>query len=214
MVVSFSAGQNSHKMAAKTTGEFCVVRNVHAKSSVWKHFSLKKSIAEGEIIKNIAVCDKCGADVKYSGGTTNLVTHLRRHHPSSSTATPSECSTADKPKAPSSPSPVADTTRNIAGYFGSTYTRGSTRAKAITDKIARFIVKDLRPFRIVESTEFRGLVHCLDPRYKVPNRKQFSEITIPQMYAETKQKVKADLAKAELVSNGTVSRLMTMASHI
>ena len=94
------------------------------------------------------------------------------------------------------------------------YTRGSTRAKAITDKIARFIVKDLQPFRIVESTEFRGLVHCLDPRYKVPNRKQFSEITIPQMYAETKQKVKADLAKAELVSNGTVSRLMTMASHI
>ena len=62
-------------MAAKTTGEFCVVRNVHAKSSVWKHFSLKKSIAEGEIIKNIAVCDKYGAWKRYDSckGTSGVL---------------------------------------------------------------------------------------------------------------------------------------------
>ena len=45
------------------------------KSKVWKHFGLPKDQRKG-----VAICKLCLMDIKFSGGTTNLATHLRRHH--------------------------------------------------------------------------------------------------------------------------------------
>lgn len=33
------------------------------------------------MIKGTAVCKLCNATIKYCGGTTNLNTHIHRHHP-------------------------------------------------------------------------------------------------------------------------------------
>ena len=51
-------------------------KNAPAKytSKVWKHFGF--SLTDD----NKAVCKLCFAEVKYSGGTTNLSVHLKRHH--------------------------------------------------------------------------------------------------------------------------------------
>lgn len=43
-------------------------------SKVWKYFGF--SIKD----ESKVVCKTCSAELKYSGGTTNLNVHLRRHH--------------------------------------------------------------------------------------------------------------------------------------
>ncbi|XP_069109092.1 E3 SUMO-protein ligase ZBED1-like [Argopecten irradians] len=53
------------------------------------------------------------------------------------------------------------------------YQSTSTRAKLITHKMAKYIVKDLSPYRIVESKEFVDVIKELDPRYTLPSRKKF-----------------------------------------
>lgn len=80
------------------------------------------------------------------------------------------------------------------------YPPKSARAQTITDKSGRLIIKDLRPYNMVESTEFGDLMNSLDPRYKVPNRKTFSETVIPNLYKNCKAEVTQSLSLAERVS--------------
>lgn len=45
------------------------------KSNVWKHYT-----TENKIDKTNAICKMCNTqNVKYTGSTTNLITHLKRH---------------------------------------------------------------------------------------------------------------------------------------
>jgi hypothetical protein len=45
------------------------------------------------------------------------------------------------------------------------YKPSSQRAMSITNKVSSFIIKDLRPFSIVEDLGFKELVQALDPKY-------------------------------------------------
>ena len=58
-----------------------MVKNEKGKSAVWKHFGSRKCMSDGKIIDGVAVCYTCKAVLKTGGGTSNLVTHLDRHHP-------------------------------------------------------------------------------------------------------------------------------------
>ena len=156
--------------------------------------------------ENTAACKICRAVVKCSGGTTNLTTHLRRHHP----LTLSQVS-ATKTKAPTdsksnilndltAPKPQSTTQSTIEDSFASAkkYPSTSQKAQRITSRIARFIVKDMRPYSIVKSKEFKELLAECEPRYHVPDRKTFSDIIVPQMYSRVYGEVKADLIQAEM----------------
>ena len=61
--------------------DYTVVKNVRGKADVWRWFGLQKRKTDGHIEQNIAVCFDCGVSVKLAGGTSNLQTHIRRHHP-------------------------------------------------------------------------------------------------------------------------------------
>ena len=61
--------------------DYTVVKNVRGKADVWRWFGLKKRKTDGHIEQNIAMCFDCGVSVKLAGGTSNLQTHIRRHHP-------------------------------------------------------------------------------------------------------------------------------------
>ena len=65
----------------------------------------------------------------------------------------------------------------------------SARAQAITTETARFLVKDMRPYSLVESPHFRSLLANMDERYQTPSRSYFSKTAIPSMYDELKTKV-------------------------
>lgn len=53
---------------------------------------------------------------------------------------------------------------------------------------------------MVENTEFRALLNELDPRYKVPNRKYFSDSLVPEIYDEMRDSLKESLRQASFVS--------------
>ena len=199
------------KMANPGSIDFTVVKNEKGKASIWTYFGLKKIKSTGKIEPNIAICRKCDQAIKYSGGTTNLATHLRRHHAAILPATM---------KAPPTPSQVSNTERPSLSHFdnneiprlnqrtvkdcfsaGTKYKSTSPRATLINTKVARFIIKGLQPYMVVEGQEFRDLLNTLDPKYQAPSRKQFSEIIIPQMYNTVKQGVLQSISKAEQVNN-------------
>ncbi len=178
---------------ASNKEDFEIVKNPKGKAAFWTHFGLKRMKKDGSLVENFAVCRKCRAEVKYSGGTTNLSSHIRRHHPGIDVSA-SPISTGVKPVFHTSKP------RTIADAFGQTYGSNSPKAQDVTTKIARFIIKDLRPYRIVESVEFKEMIKALDPRYKVPSRKQFSEEIIPSMYRKVAGDVKEEIQKAEQVA--------------
>ena len=61
--------------------DFSIFTNAKGKSAVWEHFGLIKRPGEKQFEENAAACNICLVIVRGSGGTTNLATHLRRHHP-------------------------------------------------------------------------------------------------------------------------------------
>ena len=96
----------------------------------------------------------------------------------------------------------------------SQYKPSLDRAKLITEKVAKFMVKDLRPFSVVSNDGFRDLVQTLDPKYVLPSRTYFSQTIIPDMYENVKSQVQASLSKALLVAITTDGWTSTMSVGI
>lgn len=150
------------------------------RADVWTHFGFKDSENGDERDRTKTVCKICNKEVKYCGNTTNLRNHLKRHHPDTQASglkqTQLEQSLACKLPA------------------------NSTRAQKITEAVATFICKDIRPYCVVENDGFRNLIKTLEPRYVVPTRKHLSEVTVPNMYANVKESIAASLQAAERVA--------------
>ena len=151
------------------------------------------------------------------GGTTNLFTHMRRHHPLTLQGI-----RADHPQPqtsnhtgnlnPQPPTPSRMPDRNqttLPGMIGAKCKSSSPRATSITKAVAYFIVKDLRPYSVVSNEGFKNLVKVLDPRYEVPARQTFSDTVFPDMYIQSKKLVKSTLAGATnvaITTDGWTSR--------
>ena len=89
----------------------------------------------------------------------------------------------------------------VVGMFArkQLYKSSSPKAADITEKIAKFFMKGLRPYIMVNSSVFRDLVNAFDPRYNVPSRKQFSEVIIPMLYNTAKENILNALSSATQV---------------
>ena len=174
-------------------------------SIAWKHFKFTKN-------KLNTVCNYCEAEVPYKGQTTNMFTHLRRHHPTIPT-TASDCQRPPATTASSTSFDVSSSSSSPSGlapiFATSKLPPTSARAQMITKSICDFIVQDMRPFSLVESKSFKAMVLSLDPRYRIPGRQHFSEIAVPKLYNDIKSKVIALMSKASrvaLTTDGWTSR--------
>ena len=188
------------------------------KSGVWDHFAFPVNIVEGErnVDKTCTVCKHCDTKIKYSGGTSNMSTHLPRHHPALpvsasrgaaakqkcnvSTTLSSSCGTSDSSL---SPKPGVSGQLTIASAFKSKLPPTSSRAEAITRAIGVFIASDLRPFSVVESPGFKQMALAMEPRYTVPSRTHIAQKVIPRLYMETRERVVADLISTPMVAMTT-----------
>ncbi|KAK6168330.1 hypothetical protein SNE40_020888 [Patella caerulea] len=99
-------------------------------------------------------------------------------------------------------------TPNVMSLFRNKLSSNSTRAKSITAGVTEFIIKDLRPFCVVENAGFRNLLTILEPNYVLPSRQHFSEKKIPELYEEVKRKVLYDINNKQLslTTDGWTSR--------
>ena len=57
-------------MATKCDEEFDLIKFFKGKAKVWLYFNVKQHKVSKRVIDNVAVCLKCGVEVKCPGGTT------------------------------------------------------------------------------------------------------------------------------------------------
>lgn len=157
------------------------------KSKVWTHFGFRNVEGTRKLDKDYAICKNCFAKVKYSGNTTNMLTHLQRHHPKLLSEKAADATNGSSQAA-------------VNTMFKAKLPFSSPRAASITTSIAGFICKDLRPYSVVENEGFRKMLDTLEPRYEIPSRKYFTETAIPALYDETRVKVENALKSAERVA--------------
>ena len=183
------------------------------KSPVWDHYGFPVSINDKgirEVDRTVTVCRHCSAVVKYTKGcTTNMLSHMKRHHANvmlesraesgkvtKTEANPHWDSQQEKPKATASGSGQL----RLQDAFKKYLPASSMRAQQITCAVGQFIATDLRPYSVTEKAGFIHLISVLDPRYKMPSRQHFSGKVIPNLYAETVQEVKDSMSLANCVS--------------
>lgn len=162
------------------------------KSKVWQHYGFYKK--DGKLDKSNAICKLCNAAIKYSGSTTNLITHVKRQH--SLTIETDACSVSKVPR-PGGSTPGEP---NISTLFGGQLASNSTRAKAITDAISYFICKGLQPYSVTENEGFQYMLRVLEPRFKIPCRKIFTEKEIPALYERVRLEISESLQRAQRVA--------------
>ncbi len=161
------------------------MKKPNTKSIVWNYFGLQVD-EDGKILpqeEDKPVCRACKKAVPAKGGnTTNLLTHLRDHHPELyAEATPSSS------RATSS-SRCQPTLREVVTK-GKAYDSKSLRARELNRAVAYFIAKDMQALHTVEKPGFRYLVSTLDPKYNLPSRKYFTKQEIPRLYSEDRDEV-------------------------
>ena len=208
------------------------------KSAVWKHFGFKLDNA-GIVDRTFAICRLCLSKVKYTGSTTNMSAHLKRHHPmmfctwtdssdtagkitaSSSASKPTNSCVIPGPRpSPSSGGSSGGGQLRIKDSFKSKLAFSSVRAKTISKSIGIFMAADLRPYSVVETAGFKQMVATLDPKYIVPSRAHFSQSVIPDLYIETRVLVERFLSQSPIVcitTDGWTSRatesFVTITAH-
>ena len=165
------ASESSSTCSTKLTSKFSSTSSInpkHSTSEVWEHFRLKTSVTG-----KIANCNACGADLTYSGTTSNLFNHLRNKHPLL-------VHSATKRKA--SDEHVQLKTGPLDKFFGGTkpYKADSQKAKEITKKLQRLITQQMLPLSFVDSVAFRDFVNSLDQRYQPPSRKTLKGLILEE----------------------------------
>ena len=134
---------------------------------------------------------------KCSGGTTNLRNHLRVNHPSLydklvSSSKDSQCESSC-------------CKQDMMDRFLHSFTSGeklssrSQRMKMLSDAIAEFIVRDMRPVSVVDGLGFLNLMHIVEPRYITLCRKMVMEL-IEWKYTDLKRDIHGHAAQQEWVS--------------
>ncbi len=177
------------------------------KSYVWDHFGFLSSTSDNgirKLDKTVTVCRHCNMAVKYSMGcTSNMLTHLKRHHAAEFVS----ARAGDKKKTDDSaacariaPGPPATGQLRLQDAFKKFMPHSSMRSIQITRAIGIFIATDLSPYAVTEKPGFRNMIALLEPRYRMPSRQHFSTSVIPELYEETKRSVLADMENTNCIS--------------
>lgn len=149
------------------------------------HFGFYCTDSGTTLDKEFAICTNSLTKVKYMGNTTNMNSHLVRHHPELATE---ERTSRDANANVSVSQPTINT------VFKAKSPSASHRAASINTSIHYLIGKDLRPYSVAE------MLHILETRYDILCQKYFTAKDTAALYAETKAKVENALRSADRVA--------------
>lgn len=157
-------------------------------SPVWSFFA----VAEDD--NAVAICQTCSARISRGGkksssfNTTNLIAHLKSRHRGEEVFKKYEAAVAAASTSTTSVKTRATTARKLdapilqAFEKSKGFARDSEKAKAINDKVMKFIALGDQPFSVVDDPSFRSLLTHLEPRYTLPSRRFFSDVSLPALY--------------------------------
>lgn len=159
-------------------------RTASQRSNVWDHFS--------QPVDKKTVCQHCKGAYKFTGGTTNLINHLKSMHPSV---------LPEARKAIKTEAVTSFGTRPI-GTFGATYSLkpcSGVKREQISELLVDWITSDMRPLGIVNDPGFRELLHFLEPGFTVPSRTTVTKM-VRQRHEKSKKELIGKLKDAKAVS--------------
>ena len=155
-------------------------------SPVWTYFGLEKD-EEGRIkTDDIIVCRKCYSRVHAKGSnTSNLLSHLKMHHP---TLHGLVCSAMKSKKKEQQRSSSFDEQQQPTIMSAlkklQKYNRQTKKWCNITNAVTFCLTKDSLLIYTVDKLGFRNLLKKMDPQHDLPSSKYFSKIAIPLLYEE------------------------------
>ncbi|XP_074573505.1 zinc finger BED domain-containing protein RICESLEEPER 1-like [Curcuma longa] len=144
-------------------------------SWVWEHFVKFKEGAETR-----ARCKHCGKDYAADGkqhGTSNLITHLKKNCTKYRLLDPNQKTIGFQP------------TKN----GGFTLTSSSFSQEECRLLLAKMVIRDEHPFRVVEGAGFKEFVHGLQPRFNIPSRFTVARDCM-KLYEDERRKLKKSLS--------------------
>ena len=132
-------------MATKCDEEFDLIKFSKGEAAVWSYFNVKQHKISKKVIDNVAVCLKCGLELSEMSRWEDK-SHKSRASRSSAVAKLNSfwCRNSKRNIE------VKKLDGTLMSLFGKKCGCNTKRAKNTTDKIARFIIKDLRPYSIVD----------------------------------------------------------------
>lgn len=165
-------------------------------SVVWNYFGFSGTDKDQTNI----ICKICRIEhlKATDGNTTGLRNHLKCKHPkeyadSSTTQGPPRVSA----KATAAAAQPKQATITQSFERATAYEKTSKRQTELTEAVAFFLAKDMRPIRTVEGEGFLRLMKKADPRFVVPDRKYFSKKAIPRMYTDCREQVQERVKSAQ-----------------
>lgn len=154
-------------------------------SKVWELFE--------KDIDGFAKCTLCHELYKHCNNTSNLSQHLYSKHEG-------EAVNILGPNLKQQQKKNKRSSRQNSEVQVEMYSKNSTKAIELNQKLIKFIAKDYQSFNIVNSKEFIDFVKTLDPRYKVPSYTQLKDVLIPEVYTNLVDNVKEKLKRCETVA--------------
>jgi len=190
----------------QSNGRDDLIMKRNTKSVIWNFFGYED---ESHRRNELALCRKCKKRVAAHGGnTSNLISHLRVHHPAdhdefrklsaAATAASSATVKAKKKNTLRGQQLIQDSLKVTQKYE-----RHSRKWQRLTDAITHCIGKDMLPLYTVEKPGFINLLKQFDPQYELPGRKYFTKTALPQLYERTRQSVVHDIKNIEFYSATT-----------
>nr|XP_054592602.1 zinc finger BED domain-containing protein 4-like [Nothobranchius furzeri] len=116
--------------------------------------------------------------------TTNLIKHLKKHHPREHDKFLTRWQKGEKRHQESLLESFKKQSKLPAD---------NVKAMGITEKLLNFIVLDDQPLSVVENEGFRSLIEHLEPRYSLPSRTYLSETALPELYNRVSAKLAGKL---------------------
>ena len=159
---------------------------LRTKSPVWQYFGLAVD-GDGKIKnEDEAICRLCKVTVMAKGSnTSNLQSHLKF-------AEIKQAKNVDKPT-----TSCGQIMIDVAMSKGEKYPRSSKQWQQLTDLVTHCLVKDMILIYSVDKPWFRRMLERFDPKYVLPTHKYFSKVTIPSLYARTRETVTSELQGVE-----------------
>lgn len=179
------------------------------RSPAWKFFDFDETAGKSVCQVRLSGEETCGVTIpgKYP---TNLKQHLRKSHPEEHAQVLRMEASIKKAKdeaealkisishkASATASKQLTLSQSLSG--GKHYKKESERYTMITRKLAVFVGSSNVANRVVETAEFRDLLHVLDSRYKVPGRAVITR-EVEKILIEIKARASTFLQEASKVS--------------
>ena len=179
---SESRGKAPKKYCTGVDGIKLFPPGLKASSDAWLHGGFKKD-ENGVLMKDKMFCKYCNLCLKFLNSPSNLMNHVREKHRDVNENEPN--SNERQPKI-----------FEFASSKSAKYKPGNIKQKNFRSNLLTWIVKDKRPYSIVEDKAFLKLLEDVDCKISVPNGKTISR-DVNAVYKKKKKETKAEFEEIE-----------------